>query len=168
MCSKSNLSPKVAAKKSSPWAREWDEGFIWLHQTGGRGAGNILSLLASLVRRPRYRFLYPIVADRPRKTLSFLDLRVGNDVEFSIEKRRDKEVAVNVSLLPDGSVIFDDISSQLYNGTITSLPAKPKKNETFSGDRSGRIETKIDGKSTTLPYQDRYVLSIFEAKNAQK
>ena len=48
----------------------------------------------------------------------FEDLRVGNDVEFSIEKRRDKEVAVSVSLLPDGSVIFDDISSQLYSGIL--------------------------------------------------
>jgi len=82
------------------------------------------------------------------------DLRVGNDVEFSIEKRRDKEVAGSVSLLPDGSVIFDDISSQLYNGTISCLPAKPKKNEQYNGDRCGRIDTKIDTKAVVLSYHD--------------
>lgn len=81
------------------------------------------------------------------------DLRVGNDVEFSIEKRRDKEVAVSVSLLPDGSVIFDDISSQLYNGTIQALPTKAKKAEQ-GGIRCGKIETKIDGKNATLTYND--------------
>jgi len=84
-----------------------------------------------------------------------LDLRVGNDVEFSVEKRRDKEVAVSVSLLPDGSVIFDDISSELYSGIISILPKKPKKNEQFTGDRNGKIETKIDGEPAALPYLDR-------------
>ena len=84
---------------------------------------------------------------------------MGNDVEFQVEKRRDKEVAVNVSLLPDGSVIFDDISSQLYSGTILDLPPKAnKKNESHtqtSADRVGKIETKLDDKTVTLTYQDR-------------
>ena len=90
----------------------------------------------------------------------FSDLRVGNDVEFQVEKRRDKEVAVNVSLLPDGSVIFDDISSQLYSGTISELPPKlSKKNDgqtqTTSADRVGKIETLLDGNTVLLTYQDR-------------
>ena len=49
------------------------------------------------------------------------DLREGNDVEFAIEQRKDKQVAVSITLLPEGSVVFDDISKCQYNGIIKKL-----------------------------------------------
>ena len=61
---------------------------------------------------------------------------------------------MNISLLPDGSVIFDDVSSQVYTGEIAILSRKPKKNESFSGDRAGEISAEIEGETTSLSYND--------------
>ncbi|CAG5102255.1 Oidioi.mRNA.OKI2018_I69.chr1.g215.t1.cds [Oikopleura dioica] len=75
------------------------------------------------------------------------DLRVGNDVEFSIENRKDKEVAVNVTLLPDGSVVFDDISEKILSGRLLTIPTN-KRDE-------GKIECTSDGKIYAFAEADR-------------
>jgi len=75
------------------------------------------------------------------------DLRVGNDVEFSIENRKDKEVAVNVSLLPDGSVVFDDICEKILSGRLLTIPTN-KRDE-------GKIECASDGKIYAFSEADR-------------
>lgn len=75
------------------------------------------------------------------------DLRVGNDVEFSIENRKDKEVAINVSLLPDGSVVFDDISEKILSGKLLTIPTN-KRDE-------GKIECVSDGKIYSFAEADR-------------
>jgi cold shock CspA family protein len=62
------------------------------------------------------------------------DLREGNDVEFAIEQRKDKQVAVSITLLPEGSVVFDDVSKCQYNGIIRQLAGK-KATTHDRGDR---------------------------------
>ena len=39
----------------------------------------------------------------------------------NVSTLKDKQVAVNITLLPEGTVIFDDVSSVIYNGTIKIL-----------------------------------------------
>jgi len=93
------------------------------------------------------------------------DLRVGNDVEFLIENRKDKQVAVNITLLPEGSVIFDDVSSIIHNGTIKvlSVPRKSNNMKDPRGDNRpeddndssfGTIEAMIRGEMVQFSYSD--------------
>lgn len=94
------------------------------------------------------------------------DLREGNDVEFAIEQRKDKQVAVSITLLPEGSVVFDDISKCQYNGIIKKLAMKKSTNRHDRGDRyhydaaqgqPGQIEAFLNEESDPsciLPYSE--------------
>lgn len=46
------------------------------------------------------------------------ELMLGDDVEFGIQTRNGKEVAVRVEKLPEGTVKFEDVSSVRYQGTV--------------------------------------------------
>lgn len=48
----------------------------------------------------------------------FKNLNLGDDVEFDIQTRNNKEVAVSVNRLPSGSVIFEDVSHDIIKGKI--------------------------------------------------
>ncbi|XP_053313537.1 cold shock domain-containing protein E1 isoform X3 [Spea bombifrons] len=57
-------------------------------------------------------------------------LQPGDDVEFTIKERNGKEVATDVRLLPQGTVIFEDISIEHFEGTVTKvIPKVPNKNQ---------------------------------------
>lgn len=57
-------------------------------------------------------------------------LQPGDDVEFTIKDRNGKEVATDVRLLPQGTVIFEDISIEYFEGTVTKvIPKIPNKNQ---------------------------------------
>ncbi|EHH50188.1 hypothetical protein EGM_00975 [Macaca fascicularis] len=57
-------------------------------------------------------------------------LQPGDDVEFTIKDRNGKEVATDVRLLPQGTVIFEDISIEHFEGTVTKvIPKVPSKNQ---------------------------------------
>ncbi|KAI1301608.1 Cold shock domain-containing protein E1 [Halotydeus destructor] len=54
----------------------------------------------------------------------FKDLSLGDDVEFSIQSRNEKDVAVNVRQLKSGTVVFEDISTDRFSGQITKAIEK--------------------------------------------
>ncbi|XP_068125786.1 cold shock domain-containing protein E1 isoform X3 [Hyperolius riggenbachi] len=57
-------------------------------------------------------------------------LQPGDDVEFTIKDRNGKEVATDVRLLPQGTVIFEDISIEHFEGTVTKvIPKVTNKNQ---------------------------------------
>ncbi|XP_064425290.1 cold shock domain-containing protein E1 isoform X2 [Latimeria chalumnae] len=57
-------------------------------------------------------------------------LQPGDDVEFTIKERNGKEVATEVKLLPQGTVIFEDISIEHFEGIVTKvIPKVPNKNQ---------------------------------------
>ncbi|XP_045442798.1 cold shock domain-containing protein E1 isoform X4 [Pipistrellus kuhlii] len=57
-------------------------------------------------------------------------LQPGDDVEFTIKDRNGKEVATDVRLLPQGTVIFEDISFEHFEGTVTKvIPKVTSKNQ---------------------------------------
>ena len=61
-------------------------------------------------------------------------------MEFTIKDRNGKEVATDVRLLPQGTVIFEDISIEHFEGTVTKVipkvPSKNQVNSLFSGESS--------------------------------
>ncbi|XP_029911479.1 cold shock domain-containing protein E1 isoform X5 [Myripristis murdjan] len=69
-------------------------------------------------------------------------LQAGDDVEFTIKDRNGKEVATDVRLLPQGTVIFEDISIEQFEGTVTKvIPKVPTKNQ--NDPLPGRISARI-------------------------
>uniref|UniRef100_A0A8B9KHB8 Cold shock domain-containing protein E1 n=1 Tax=Astyanax mexicanus TaxID=7994 RepID=A0A8B9KHB8_ASTMX len=70
-------------------------------------------------------------------------LQAGDDVEFTIKDRNGKEVATDVRLLPQGTVIFEDISIEQFEGTVTKvIPKVPTKNQ--NDPLPGRICARIN------------------------
>ncbi|XP_052460392.1 cold shock domain-containing protein E1 isoform X7 [Carassius gibelio] len=70
-------------------------------------------------------------------------LQAGDDVEFSIKERNGKEVATDVRLLPQGTVIFEDISIETFEGTVNKvIPKVPNKNQ--NDPLPGRISARIN------------------------
>ncbi|KAM4044938.1 cold shock domain-containing protein E1 isoform 5-T5 [Anomaloglossus baeobatrachus] len=66
-------------------------------------------------------------------------LQAGDDVEFTIKDRNGKEVATDVRLLPPGTVIFEDISIEHFEGVVTKvIPKVPNKNQ--NDPLQGRIK----------------------------
>lgn len=46
------------------------------------------------------------------------ELRLGDDVEFIIQTRNGKEVACNITRLPPGTVIFEDLKPEILKGQV--------------------------------------------------
>ncbi|XP_077080138.1 cold shock domain-containing protein E1 isoform X3 [Siphateles boraxobius] len=70
-------------------------------------------------------------------------LQAGDDVEFTIKERNGKEVATDVRLLPQGTVIFEDISIETFEGTVSKvIPKVPTKNQ--NDPLPGRIGARIN------------------------
>ncbi|XP_034029224.1 cold shock domain-containing protein E1 isoform X3 [Thalassophryne amazonica] len=81
-------------------------------------------------------------------------LQAGDDVEFTIKDRNGKEVATDVRLLPQGTVIFEDISIEQFEGTITKvIPKVPTKNQ--NDPLPGRITARIGFTDKELPFGEK-------------
>ncbi|GBN55284.1 Cold shock domain-containing protein E1 [Araneus ventricosus] len=61
---------------------------------------------------------------------AFRNLNLGDDVEFSIQTRNGKEVAVNVVTLTPGTVIFEDVSTEPLSGEIIEALEKGRSRST--------------------------------------
>uniref|UniRef100_A0A673YJD8 Cold shock domain-containing protein E1 n=1 Tax=Salmo trutta TaxID=8032 RepID=A0A673YJD8_SALTR len=69
-------------------------------------------------------------------------LQAGDDVEFTIKERNGKEVATDVRLLAQGTVIFEDISIEQFEGTVIKvIPKVTTKNQ--NDPLPGRICARI-------------------------
>ncbi|XP_017323474.1 cold shock domain-containing protein E1 isoform X2 [Ictalurus punctatus] len=81
-------------------------------------------------------------------------LQAGDDVEFSIKDRNGKEVATDVRLLPPGTVIFEDISIEQFEGTVTKvIPKVPSKNQ--NDPLPGRICARINFSQKELLFGEK-------------
>ncbi|CAG0884398.1 unnamed protein product [Darwinula stevensoni] len=64
------------------------------------------------------------------------EVKLGQDVEFSIQTRNGKEVATNITLLPAGTVIFEDVEAETIKGQVLKTVEKGamrQPNEPLSG-----------------------------------
>lgn len=90
----------------------------------------------------------------------FKDLELGDDVEFSIQTRNGKEVAVNVIRLPEGTVVFEDIGEERIKGqVIKSLDRHQARHQ--SDPLPGRIRYRRDGVEIEIPYGDKDQMGEF-------
>ncbi len=44
--------------------------------------------------------------------------RLGDDVEFTIQTRNGKEVACSITILPQGTVVFEDVGTEFFKGQV--------------------------------------------------
>ncbi|XP_038076264.1 cold shock domain-containing protein E1-like [Patiria miniata] len=89
------------------------------------------------------------------------DLLLGDDVEFEVGYRNDKEVAINIKKLATGTVIFEDIGDKLEEGTISkTIPrfTTKKTNDPFPGKLIYVLE---DGGKRELSYGDKDILNAY-------
>ncbi|KAM9856106.1 cold shock domain-containing protein E1 isoform 1-T1 [Aulostomus maculatus] len=81
-------------------------------------------------------------------------LQAGDDVDFTIKERNGKEVATDVRLLPQGTVIFEDISIEQFEGTVVKvIPKVPTKNQ--NDPLPGRISARIGFSDKELPFGEK-------------
>uniref|UniRef100_A0A8C7YXT2 Cold shock domain containing E1, RNA-binding n=1 Tax=Oryzias sinensis TaxID=183150 RepID=A0A8C7YXT2_9TELE len=81
-------------------------------------------------------------------------LQAGDDVEFTIKERNSKEVATDVRLLPQGTVIFEDISIEQFEGTVVKvIPKVPSKNQ--NDPLPGRITARVGLADKELPFGEK-------------
>ncbi|XP_054718885.1 LOW QUALITY PROTEIN: cold shock domain-containing protein E1-like [Uloborus diversus] len=84
---------------------------------------------------------------------NFRNLALGDDVEFSVQTRNNKEVAVNVVTLPLGTVVFEDVNSEVIVGEITEALEKgrSRSNDAFPG----KIQCQINEEVVYYPFGER-------------
>uniref|UniRef100_A0A4D5R9V6 Cold shock domain-containing protein E1 n=1 Tax=Scolopendra viridis TaxID=118503 RepID=A0A4D5R9V6_SCOVI len=82
------------------------------------------------------------------------DLILGDDVEFSIQIRNNKEVAVNITRLPEGTVVFEDIGEERIKGQVTKVIDKGQTRNQ-SDPFPGRIHCRHSNKELDFPFGDK-------------
>lgn len=82
------------------------------------------------------------------------DLMPGDDVEFAVQSRNGKEVAVNIARLPDGSVIFEDIALEKRRGKVQKTLRGPHGRRQ-SDPLAGRIVYETVNGPIEIPYGDK-------------
>lgn len=81
-------------------------------------------------------------------------LNLGDDVEFNIQFRNNKEVAVNIQQLPEGTVVFEDVATERKRGKILKT-LKSVHGRMQSDPLAGRIVYETLKGSIEIPYGDR-------------
>ena len=71
------------------------------------------------------------------------DVDLGDDVEFTIETRNGKEVACNITALPQGTVVFEDVGVDIFTGQVLKPLDRHLKHTQINGESealNGRIK----------------------------
>ncbi|CAH2985121.1 unnamed protein product [Chilo suppressalis] len=85
------------------------------------------------------------------------ELNLGDDVEFIIQTRNGKEVACNITKLPSGSVVFEDVSPELMRGQVLKpLERGAAQRAAQSEPLPGRIRYRAaDHSEVEVPFGDK-------------
>lgn len=103
--------------------------------------------------------------------MNFKQLGLADNVEFSIQTRNNKQVAVNIEKLPEGTVVFEDVDGEVYTGQIletverglSHLHLRSNLNSASSNllsngsssSSSGNIVWNKNGKELEIPFSER-------------
>ncbi|XP_076285860.1 cold shock domain-containing Unr [Lasioglossum baleicum] len=84
------------------------------------------------------------------------ELRLGDDVEFIIQTRNGKEVACNITKLPPGSIVFEEVCNEVVKGQVL----KPLERGTAARHQNdplpGRIRYRdTDHSEVEIPFGDK-------------
>lgn len=82
------------------------------------------------------------------------ELVLGDDVEFNVQSRNNKEVAVAIKALPAGTVIFDDVALEKRRGKILKTLKSPHGRRQ-SDPLAGRIVYETLKGPIEIPYGDK-------------
>ncbi|XP_052239321.1 cold shock domain-containing protein E1-like [Dreissena polymorpha] len=80
------------------------------------------------------------------------ELLLGDDIEFEIQTRNGKEVAVNITPLPSGTVIFEDFSIERLKGKVLRTL---KSNKRASDPLGGKIQFESPKGSQDIVFGDK-------------
>ncbi|XP_070535883.1 cold shock domain-containing protein E1-like [Ptychodera flava] len=83
------------------------------------------------------------------------DLQLGDDVEFTVQMRNGKEVAISICKLPPGTVVFEDVQKAKTVGTVHKPLSRfntRKSNDPLPGKL---IYDSADGGQKEIPFGDK-------------
>lgn len=102
----------------------------------------------------------------------FKSLNVGDEVAFQIQTRNDKQVAVNLQILPKGSVVFEDVSSERASGFITRMPDKFISNgigrSQYSSSASAITSSHLSNNISITPATESGLIKYMEVNNPEE
>nr|CAH7723561.1 unnamed protein product [Callosobruchus chinensis] len=82
------------------------------------------------------------------------ELRLGDDVEYTIQTRNGKEVACNITRLPPGTVIFEDLKPEILKGQVLKpIDRGPPRNP--SDPLPGRIRAPRDRSEVEVAFGEK-------------
>ncbi|XP_037928242.1 cold shock domain-containing protein E1 [Teleopsis dalmanni] len=85
-----------------------------------------------------------------------VELRPGDDVEFTIQTRNGREYACNITRLPPGSVIFEDVDSTIYKGQVLKPLDRNNPTRQTNDPLPGRIRYRApDYSEVEVPFGDK-------------
>jgi len=82
------------------------------------------------------------------------ELVLGDDVEFSIQTRNNKEVATEIKKLPEGTVIFEDVALEKRRGKVQKT-LKGQHGRRQSDPLAGRIVYETVNGPIEIPFGDK-------------
>lgn len=84
------------------------------------------------------------------------ELRLGDDVEFIIQTRNGKEVACNITRLPAGTVVFEDVGTEIVKGQVLKPLDRGQNARHQSDPLPGRIRYRAqDHSEVEVPFGDK-------------
>lgn len=84
------------------------------------------------------------------------ELRLGDDVEFIIQTRNGKEVACNITRLPPGTVVFEDVGTDIVKGQVLKPLDRGQSARHQSDPLPGRIRYRApDHSEVEVPFGDK-------------
>uniref|UniRef100_A0A8D8YKE2 Cold shock domain-containing protein E1 n=1 Tax=Cacopsylla melanoneura TaxID=428564 RepID=A0A8D8YKE2_9HEMI len=93
-------------------------------------------------------------------------LQLGDDVEFNIQTRNGKEVAVNLSLLPRGSVVFEDLTEDIVKGQVLKPLERGLPRHPNTDPLPGRIRYRApDHSEVEIPFGEKDQRGDFTLKH---
>lgn len=85
-----------------------------------------------------------------------VELRPGDDVEFTIQTRNGREFACNITRLPPGSVIFEDVDTTIYKGQVLKPLDRNNPARQTNDPLPGRIRYRAaDYSEVEVPFGDK-------------
>ncbi|KAJ0184096.1 hypothetical protein K1T71_000519 [Dendrolimus kikuchii] len=95
------------------------------------------------------------------------ELVLGDDVEFNIQTRNGKEVACNITKLPSGSVVFEDVCPEIMRGQVLKPLDRGQTLRTPQNDPlPGRIRYRAsDHSEVEVPFGDKDQIGEFTLRH---
>ncbi|XP_074115620.1 cold shock domain-containing Unr [Cotesia typhae] len=94
------------------------------------------------------------------------ELKLGDDVEFIIQTRNGKEVACNITKLPPGSIIFEEINNEIIKGQVLKPLERGNTARHQNDPLPGRIRYRAaDYSEEEIPFGDKDQKGDFTLKH---